>query len=169
LGADHISFSNTGIEAGDLHYNGTLRLLSEPLTLDVYPWPKHSFHFSVGLMLNQNRFTGTADNGTIVVDGNPITIQALGQVDATVKQQPVNPYLSIGGNFFYFDRAHHWAFGGELGVVYTGDPTTSLTRSGTVGGPLIDAAMGIAQGQLDEYAEKFKWWPVAKLQVTYSF
>ena len=156
LGADYLSFSNTGVQIQDLHYSGTLRLLSEPLTLDIYPWQTSSFRISVGLMLNQNRFTGTADSAVV------------GQLDAKIEQQPVNPYLSIGGNFFYFDHAHHWAFGGELGVAYTGDPQTSLTSSGTPG-PGGAAAIAIAQQQLDKYAEKFMWWPVAKLQVTYSF
>jgi len=168
LGVDYIAFSDTGIEVQDLHYNTTLRLLSEPLTLDFYPWKKRSFRISAGLMLNQNRLTGSADSGTIIVDGQPVTIESLGQLDMKVEQQPVNPYLSIGGNLFYFDRARRWAFGGELGVVYTGDPQTSLTRSGPPSA-LADAALASAQQQLDHYAEKFKWWPIAKLQVTFSF
>jgi hypothetical protein len=80
----------------------------------------------------------------------------------------VNPYLSIGGNFFYFDRAHHWAMGGELGVAYTGDPDTSLKRSGPAA-PLVDQAVRGAERKLDDYANKFQWWPVVKLNVTYSF
>lgn len=168
FGVDYMTFSDTGVEVQDLHYITTLRLLSEPLTLDIYPWSKNSFRVSVGLMLNQNRLTGSADNGTVIVNGQPITIEALGQLDMKVEQQPVNPYLSFGGNIFYFDRAHRWAFGGELGVVYTGDPQTSLTRSGPPSAS-ADAALATAHQQLDKYAEKFKWWPIAKLQVTYSF
>ena len=166
-GVDYMSFSNQGIEVKALHYNADLRLLSEPLTLDIYPWEKSSFHISVGVMFNQNQLTGTADNGYIIVNGQPITIQALGKLDGKVEQQPVNPYLSIGGNFFYFDRAHHWAMGGELGVVYTGDPKASVTS--TRSGSVIDQATRIAESQLEDYANKFKWWPVLKLAVTYSF
>jgi hypothetical protein len=168
VGVDYMAFSDAGVEVQDLHYSTQLRLLSEPVTLDIYPWKSSSLHLSAGLLLNQNRLTGTADNGTIIVNGQPVTIEALGQLDMKVEQQPVNPYLSLGGNLFYFDRAHRWALGGELGVVYTGDPRTSLTRSGPPSA-LADAALATAQQQLDQYAEKFKWWPIAKLQMTFSF
>lgn len=80
----------------------------------------------------------------------------------------VNPYLSIGGNFFYFDRDHHWALGGELGVAYTGDPDVSLTRSGPAS-PLLDAAVRVEQSRIEDYAEQFQFWPVVKIMVTFSF
>jgi hypothetical protein len=85
-----------------------------------------------------------------------------------VRQQPVNPYLSIGGNFFYFDHAHHWAMGGELGVAYTGDASASLNRSGP-SNPAIASALQGAKDRLHDYADQFRWWPVVKLGVSYSF
>jgi hypothetical protein len=57
--------------------------------------------------------------------------------------------------------------GGELGVAYTGEPKVSLTSSRS--GPLIDEALRTEQGRIQDYANQFKWWPVAKLMVTYSF
>ena len=124
-GADYLESSQSGTELGNLSYDVKLRLLSEPLTLDLYPWKKHSFHVSVGLLFNQNQLTGSAtDSGAIIPPAS------LGTLNLNIEQQPVNPYLSIAGNFFYFDHAHHWALGGELGVAYTGDATVSWTRSG---------------------------------------
>ena len=136
--------------------------MSEPLTLDIYPWKKHSFHISAGLQFNQNQLTGTAvDNGSIIPPA------VLGTLHLNVEQQPVNPYLGIGGNFFYFDRAHHWAMGGELGVAYTGEPKVSLTSSRS--GPVIDAGLRYEQNRIHDYATKFEWWPVVKLAASYSF
>jgi hypothetical protein len=80
----------------------------------------------------------------------------------------VNPYLSIGGNFFYFDRAHRWAFGGELGVSYTGDPKVDLTRNGPPSSTIDEAVAGALQNTKD-WAKKYQWWPVAKLSVSFSF
>ena len=83
----------------------------------------------------------------------------------------MNPYLSIGGNFLYFDHAHHWALGGELGVAYTGDTSVILIRSGP-SGPLssaIDGAAGREQQKAQAWANQLKWMPVVKLMVTYSF
>ena len=137
--------------------------MSEPLTLDIYPWKEHSFHVSLGVLFNQNRLTGTADDtGTIIPPAR------LGKLDLVIEQQLVNPYLGIGGNFCYFDHAHHWALGGELGVAYTGDPKVSLTRSGTPNG-IIDAAVHREEKRVEDYADQFKWWPVAKLMVNFSF
>jgi hypothetical protein len=169
VGADYFSRDGAGMEINGIHYKTDLRILFEPLTFDIYPWTQSSFHISVGVMFNQNRLTGTADQvGTIVINGHPFPAETVGQLHMKIEQQLVNPYLSIGGNFFYFDRAHHWAMGGELGVAYTGEPDTSLTRSGPAA-PLVDQAVKGAERKLDDYANKFKWWPVVKLNVTYSF
>jgi len=167
VGYSEWSWDHLGIKG--IHYDATVRLLSEPLTLDVYPWQKSSFHISLGMLFNQNELTGTAsDSGTIIIDGQPYPTDAVGSVHLKMKQQPVNPYLSIGGDFFYFDRAHHWAMGGSLGVAYTGDQDVSLTRSGPPS-PLIDAALNNQEKRIKNFADEFKWWPVAKLFVSYSF
>jgi len=159
-GFDYLEYSDSGLAIKSLTYDAKIRLMSEPLTLDIYPWKEHSFHVSVGLQVNQNQLTGTAQDTRI-----PPAL--IGTLNLNVEQQPVNPYLSIGGNFFYFDRAHHWALGGELGVTYTGDPKVSLTSSSSGAG--IDALLRAEENQIKDYASQFKWWPVVKLTVSYSF
>ena len=154
FGLDYFQYSDSGLAIKALEYDAKVRLMSEPLTLDIYPWKKHSFHISAGVQFNQNRVTGTA-NGIAPF---------FGTLNLNIEQQPVNPYLSIGGNFFYFDRAHHWAMGGELGVAYTGDPKVNLTSSNDLEGPRHRA-----EDQIKDYANQFRWWPVVKLMVTYSF
>lgn len=162
FGFNGFEYSDNRYVIKDLEYDAKIRVMSEPLTLDIYPWKAHSFHISVGIQFNQNQVTGSAvDSGTIIPPA------VIGTVNLNVEQQPVNPYLSIGGNFFYFDRAHRWALGGELGVAYTGEPKVSLTSS--LSGPVIDAALQYEESRIKEYADKFKWWPVAKLMVNYSF
>jgi hypothetical protein len=153
VGADYFSYSDT-ITVEHTRYTATGRLLSEPLTLDIYPWKKHSFHISAGVMFNQNRLTGDA-----LVAG----AGGFGLVTMKIEQQPVNPYLSIGGNFFYFDHAHHWAMGGELGVAYTGDQKVSVSEAAG-----FSAAGRREQANLEHYANKYQWWPVLKLGVSYS-
>ena len=96
----------------------------------------------------------------------------LGVLNLKVQQQVVNPYLSIAGNFLYFDHAHHWALGGELGVAYTGTPILSLTSSGILSGgghDAISAALGQEKQKAQNWADQFTWYPVVKLMVTYSF
>ena len=161
------SESAVGIEGTD--YDVKLRLLAEPLTLDVYPWRKHSWHVSFGWLFNQNQLTGSATpHPTIIIDGQPFPIDQVGSLDLRIKQQPVNPYLSIGGNFFYFDHAHRWAFGGELGVAYTGDPKVELGRNGQPSA-ILDAAVAAAAERTRDWAKQYQWWPIAKLSVSFSF
>jgi len=159
-GIDYLGLSDSGFVIKDLTYDAKFRIMSEPLTLDIYPWKNHSFHISVGILFNQNQLTGSAVDTRV-----PPSI--LGDLNLNVEQQLVNPYLSIGGNFFYFDRAHHCALAGELGVAYTGDPKVSLTS--TRSGPVIDAALRAEEKKIRDFAEKFMWWPVVKLMVNYSF
>jgi hypothetical protein len=173
LAADWTEWSQSDLGIHDIKYDARVRLLNEPLTLDVYPWKKYAWHVSFGWLFNQNELTGSASgSGTITIGGIPFSRDNVGSLDLKVRQQWVSPYLSFGGNFLYFDHAHHWALGGVLGVAYTGDPQVSLTRSGGVSGPLgsvIDAAVNREQKNVQNYADQFKWWPVAKLFVTFSF
>jgi hypothetical protein len=168
-GFDYFQWTENNLSVGDLNYNAKVRLMSEPLTLDLYPWKKHSFHISVGMLFNQNQITGTSTGfGPVTIGGQTFQFPNVGTLNLKIEQQVVNPYLGIAGNFFYFDHAHHWAMGGELGVAYTGDPKVSLTRSGPPA-PLIDAAVGREQKKAQNYADQFRWLPVVKLMVTYSF
>jgi hypothetical protein len=171
-GFDYFQWTENNLSIGDLNYNAKVRLMSEPLTLDIYPWKKHSFHFSAGLLFNQNQITGTSTGlGPVNIGGQEFDFANVGSLNLKIQQQVVDPYLSIGGNLLYFDHAHHWALGGELGVAYTGDTSVSLTRSGP-SGPLsgaIDAAVSREQQRAQDWANQFKWLPVVKLMVTYSF
>ena len=162
-------WSMSGTEIAGIYYNADVRLMGEPLTLNVYPWKKHSFYVGFGWLFNQNQLTGSAsESGTIDIDGHPFPVESVGSLNMKVTQQPVNPYLAIGGNFFYLDHAHHWAIGGEMGVLYCGTPDVSLNRSGPPD-PVIDAAVSSAQNHLQRWADQYKWLPAAMLKITFSF
>lgn len=169
VGVDVTQWSDGYLGIHNIHYDATIRLLSEPLTLDIYPWKRHSWYVSFGWMFNQNQLSGSAsDQGTIIIDDHPFPTPNVGSLNLKITQQPVNPYLSIGGNFFYFDHAHHWALGGELGVAYTGDAQVSLTRTGPPSS-VIDAALRAEQNHVQHYADQFKWYPLAKISLSFSF
>jgi hypothetical protein len=164
-GFDYLQWTADNVTIQNLKYNAKVRLMSEPLTLDIYPWKKHSFHVSVGMLFNQNELTGDSNgNQQLDQEGN---LGGIVSLHLKIQQQPVNPYLSIGGNFLYFDKAHHWALGGELGVAYTGSATVSLTGPNI--GPLFAPVVNNEQDKIQHWADQLKWMPVIKLMVTYSF
>ena len=158
-GMDYFSWSGSA-KIEDITYNAKFQPLSETVALDIYPWKRHSFHFSVGIMVNQSELTGSAF-GAYVLNGRIYT----GSLDLNIRPQPVNAYLSIGGNLFYFDHAHHWAMFGELGVAYIGDAQVSLKASD----PTATFAVANEKNKIADSRKHFPFWPILKLGVTYSF
>jgi hypothetical protein len=169
-GMDYFTYSRNDTIEG-IPYSTDARLQSEVLTLNYYPWKKHSFFISLGALFNQNRLTGTSSdlNQPLTISGTTFPQGTVGTVHLRIEQQPVDPYLSFGGNLFYFDHAHHWSLGGELGVFYTGKPKVSLNRTGGVGDAAIDLALQQQKSRVQHYANRYQFWPVLKLAVNYSF
>jgi hypothetical protein len=156
---DYLSASyNHTIEGNG--YDVNLKLQTEPVTLNWYPWKDNSFRFSVGALFNQNHSTGTATGNNLDLNGTLYS----GTLNLDLKQQPVNPYLSIGGNV-YFDKGHHVSLGGELGVFYTGEPRVSLTTAP----PANPADVQAEINQITHYARYAQFWPVLKVSLNYSF
>lgn len=154
---DYFPYNYSGTIEG-IDFDSRLRLLSEPVTLNWYPWRNHSFHLSVGALFNENEITGSK-TGTVNLDGTTYT----GTVSMKIQQQVVDPYVSLGGSL-YFDRGHHFALNGEIGVFYTGEPRVSLS---TPGAP--DSDVQGEQNNIKHYARDAEFWPVLKLSLSYSF
>lgn len=160
-----------------VRYKNSLELLSEPVTLDVYPWKSHPFHFSIGLLVNENRLDGSSyfsSKQTYRLAGTTYAAPDVGHLNSRITQNSVAPYLGFGGNLFYFDPAHHWALTGELGVTYLGGASADLHRSGGVAndtalGSQINHSVNAEVGRVRDFGDDFQWWPVARLGVSYSF
>lgn len=141
----------------DANYDVHLHLQSEPLTFNVYPWKRSSFHVSIGALLNQNRLSGSS-SGSITINGNTYNSPVI-----SIKQGAENPYLTVGGNV-YFDHRHHVSLGGQLGLIYTAQPKVSFTASG-----ISPADQQTERDKIQHYARNFKFWPVLKISLNYSF
>jgi hypothetical protein len=172
--------NNLGVESGfdyfDYSYNGTikdntydakLRLMSEPLNLEVFPWKRSSFHISLGALFNENRLSGSA-TGPLTLNGDKYT----GNLNLLYKPETVDPYVGIGGNV-YFDKSHHWSLMGALGVAYAGDGKVSLTGTGVpaqyTSSSTFQQDLQAEKAKVQSYARDLRFWPVIKLGVTYSF
>ena len=172
------SLSN-GVPVTDQKFNGKLRLMSEPLALDYYPSAKSSFRISLGVLINQNRFKGSAPtnglpNTTFDVNDHPYFQSGMpGGLELEVKQMALSPYLSIGGSF-YLDKSRHWSLSGELGVAYTGSPKVSLTSpnydpNNDVGPFPLSDSLKAEEESIQKDADKYKFYPIVKIGVSYSF
>lgn len=175
-GINYFEYSDNDTIKG-VKLNGSLQMLSEPVTLDIYPWKGNSFHFGVGLLANQNMIFGNAEansDHTYKINGTRYNGADVGRLNVEINQNPVAPYLGFGGNLFYFDSAHHWALNGELGVAYMGEASVNIGRSGgaahdTSLGSRIDHSVNQESHSIKNYGNYFQWWPVARLGVNYGF
>lgn len=156
---DYLTYTYNG-SIKDNSYNLHLHLMSEPLTLDLYPSKNSSFHVSAGLAFNQNRLNGST-TGNINLNG---TVYPGTTANLEIKPQRVDPYLSLGGNV-YFDSGHHVSLGGELGVMYTGDPRVTLTTTPAANPSDVQAE----EAKIKSYAKDLQFWPVIKVKLNFSF
>jgi hypothetical protein len=159
-GADYFSYSlSRTIQS--IPYSANVRLMTERAGVNLYPSKDSSFYISLGAYFNQNRLTGTAiSDGSLTVDGTPVP--AGESVHLEYKQQPVDPYASIGGNL-YFDKARHFSLGYELGAFYLGNPKVHVTCTDSS----VDTSSN--QKQVEDAIKKFPVWPILKLSLNYSF
>jgi hypothetical protein len=170
-GFNYFTLSDDGNEIEGIYYDTDLRLMSEPLAVDIYPWKKSTFRVTVGVLFNQNRIEGVVPqdpifgNTFIDIGGVAFDSASIGDLNMRIDQMPVSPYLSVGMSFF-LDDARHWSLSGELGVAYTGSPDVAL---GTSTGLVPQAQLDIEAQELEDWAERYQFYPILKFSVNYSF
>ena len=164
---------NRDIDVTDVNYDGKLRLSNLNLLLDFSPLPG-PFRVTGGFIFNDNKVdvTGRPTNGTYTLNGNVYSAATVGSLTGDVKSgNRAAPYLGVGyGNVagfgvnFYFD----------LGVMFQGTPSASLTATCGVGVPSTLCAQvqrdtGAEQVKLQNEISGFKYYPVANIGVTIGF
>jgi hypothetical protein len=180
-GMHYFSYTDDGREIEGVTYDAKLKLSSAPIAVDIFPWKSRSFRITAGVLINQNELTGSSmgeyDLGNYYISigdsGNVYQTDGSGGVGALhmkVEQQAVSPFLAIGGNF-YLDKAKRWSLSGELGVAYTGSPDVTLsTASGAESGnAALQHDLDVETEQLEDGAEKFKFYPIIKVGLNFSF
>jgi len=153
------------IEGND--YDADLQLLSFPLAIDYFPSKSSAFRVTLGVLLNLNELDGSTPLGQPVeLNGNNYADAGL-SLNLHSEQELMSPFIAIGGNI-HFGKAKNWSLGYELGVAYTGSPDVSLTRTGAPN-PGLDADLAAERQQLEDKAEDYKFYPIVKVSVNFSF
>jgi len=155
------TFSST---VQNVNYDLKVKLLSEPVALDWFPFRKSTFHISLGALINQNDITGFNGNSqNVIINGNSYTVPA-DALSMSLKQPAALPYASLGGTL-YLGKQHRWSLGGEIGVAY-GRWDASFSDSTFTISPADIAA---EKNQIENEANKYPVWPIVKVGVGYSF
>jgi hypothetical protein len=154
---------NTDVETTDVNYDAKAKLSNLNLLLD---WsPLGPFRISAGFIANDNKIDATGV-------GNPGTPLAGSTVTGNIKpKESFAPYLGIGyGNVwtaglnFYFD----------LGIMFQGSPKVTVTATCAASATPAQCAaaqseVAAEQQRLQDKVDKYKYYPVANIGITFGF
>ena len=99
IGANFGSFSKDGKEKDGVAYNIHLKLKAVEALLDLSPSARGNFHFTVGLLTNPVKVTGTgvpSSGGTFDINDHTYTSAQVGTLSAEAKFPGASPYFGIG-------------------------------------------------------------------------
>ncbi len=159
---------NKTITKTQVSYDGKLRLLSVGAIADVYPFAG-KFRISGGLYYNGNKFDIIGKpgvGGTFTFNGISYTTAQIGAVNGTVDFNNFAPYLGIGwGDAISSGSPLGFSF--ELGALYQGKPSTSITTSRSV--PGLSTSIAAEKKKLDDSLKNFRFYPVIAVGVNWKF
>ncbi len=159
-----------------VNYDFKLQLQTISALADWYPF-QGSFRTSAGLMYNNNKVSlnGLPTGGTYDINGNTYSAAEVGSLQGSLSFNKVAPYIGIGwGN--PAEKNKGWGMTSDIGVLFQGNPKTSLVATCGTAAPAGSAAC--TQLQSDTAAENtklqsdlsnFKWWPVVSVGISYQW
>jgi len=171
IGYSGLSFKTT-FEETDVSYDTKVKLSNLAAFLD---WsPIGPFRVTAGIVGNGNKadVTGIPTGGTFTINGVPYSAADVGTLSGSVEPgRSAAPYLGIGYGNVAGAGVNFYA---DLGVIFQGAPTASLSASC---GPATPAAqcsqirndLAAEQQQLQDKLDKYKLFPVLSIGLTVGF
>lgn len=136
------SINNLKVSGGSgsngVNVNGNLNFATMGLAVDYYPWARHGFRLSPGVMLlNQNAISGSgvASEGTSLTLGSqkyysdvvsPMNLSA----QLGLNTHPQTFTMTTGWGNMISRKGGHWAVPFEVGAAFTGVPTLGINVTG---------------------------------------
>jgi hypothetical protein len=133
------SYTISNFTTNGFSLNGTFNMASAGAAVDFYPFPKHGFRLSPGVMFyNQNQVSATA----VTTPGTSFTLDNTKYYSDSVNPLNLAANLGLNANKQAFTmttgwgnmiprKGGHWSFPFELGAVFTGAPTLNMTLAGS--------------------------------------
>ena len=164
---DTLNETNSGID-----YVYDLDLSTTSLLLDWHPF-KGRFRLSAGVVNNGNEYRATAaqNTGSITVGNQTFSTAQLGTLKAEVDTDSVVPYLGIGWGNAISQKGGALSFSADIGVIFQGDPTVTLTTEGTDASiqSQVTTQLAVEKSQLEDDLDDFKFYPVVNISMAYRF
>lgn len=149
-------------------YDGRLTLLQGGLYLDLFPFSSSGFRVTTGALINGDELQAHAvpnSDGNYKI-GNDY-VPAIGAApSATARFPGVMPYLGVG--YGHKPVSKGFGFMCDLGVAY-GRPHVSYFVPAVYSQLTTQANIDQEQQNITNQVEKYRWYPVVQLGVTYRF
>jgi hypothetical protein len=163
---------NRSFDEQDIRYDAKLKWSNASLLVDWHILG--TFRLTGGIVNANNRVdaTGTPTGGTFTINDTPYPASDIGTLNGTTRLgKSATPYLGIGfGNL----GTPGFSFYGDLGVMFMGTPTVSLT--GTCGPSLpapqcaqLQADIAAEEQRINDDIKDYKYFPVLNLGLAYTF
>ncbi len=168
IGINYFSYDYDTTESG-IKYDLDLDLMSAGALIDYRPF-NNKFFISAGVLWNDNEADLTAKyTGTITIGDNTYTSTQAGTVKGSLSFDDVAPYLGIGWRTPAKSDSS-WSFTFELGVLYQGSPSISLTADGSLASnSSFVADLEKERCELEDDLDDYKYYPVISFGLTKKF
>lgn len=168
---------NHSVNTSDVNYNGKLKLSTGTALADWYPF-EGVFHLTAGAAFNWTKLdvVGQPSAGSYTIDGNTYSSSQIGSLTGRLNfGNSVAPYVGFGwGNPAGGNGHVHFLF--DVGAIYGGTPTVSLSAQCGPAAPSGSAACDQAQAdvvaeqqKLRHKADILRWYPVVNLGIAVRF
>jgi hypothetical protein len=168
-------FSHSATETTeDATYDVEANLRMFDALIDYHPGAS-GFRLTGGLIYNGNEIDATATptgSGTYTFNGQTYTAASAGNVTSTMDFNKIAPYVGIGfGNAVAKNKG--WGFVADLGVMFQGSPKVTLINNNCTADQAIcdrlAADLEAESAELRDEAKDYKFYPVARIGVSYKF
>jgi hypothetical protein len=172
FGLNYLDYTYSG-STSNVNYDVKLKLQTFDALLDYFPLD-NPFRISAGVIYNGNNVRAVGKPsaaGTYTLNGTTYTTAVAGTVNGNVDFKKFAPYLGIGwGNPL---KAAGWGFVADLGVMFQGSPSTTLTSSGCAAPQATCDALvrdlAAENNALADKANNFRAYPIVRIGASYRF
>ncbi len=154
-------------------YNFEQEFFNGSLLLDLHPFA-NAFRLTAGAYINNNKtyVEGTYRKDLIPAEYDSLSyLTDLAKVKGTVEYNTFAPYVGIGWTSNH--ASNGWGVNLDLGVMFQGSPTVSELYIEDPWGlgdhPAVIRILDDEKQEIQDELDKFEYYPVASLSVSYKF
>jgi hypothetical protein len=153
----------------DTEIDGSMRIAGAGLIGDWHPF-ENGFRMSGGVRWHQASFKGDASGQDVKLNGVTYTTAQYGKLHGEIEPgHSIAPYLGLGWDSTHFSDGR-FSIGLDVGAMYLGTPSATLTASKAASVPGLQAnANAEAKRLRDDYGKFGEFWPVVGLTAKYRF